>query len=111
MATKAKKSPAKKAPAKKVARKAAPRKKPVARKATRSAASRFVSFRATTDNESFFDVRFNIQTVYWLIISVLVVALTIWVLVLQMRIIDIYDTIQANNQLDDAGLVVNPHDK
>lgn len=81
-ATAARKAPAtKKAPVKKAAA------KPAAKKAVSKAAQK----------PSFMTVQPTRETAYWLIFSLLILALGIWVLTLTIRINDIYDQIERNN--------------
>lgn len=47
--------------------------------------------------ESFFTFRWTIETVYWLILSLLVLAIGVWVVHLTVQTQDIYDKIQAIN--------------
>lgn len=54
------------------------------------------SFRPAAEQD-FMSFRFTVQTVYWLILSVLVLALGIWVISLNTKINDIYNQIDASN--------------
>jgi hypothetical protein len=47
--------------------------------------------------ESFFTFRWSIETVYWLILSLLVLALGVWVMQLTIQTQAIYDQIQYLN--------------
>lgn len=82
--TTAKVTKAKKAPVKKSAPKA---KKP--------AKVEHRTLRRSTDNTPFFTLRLTHQTLYWLILAGLVIALAAWVMHLSGRIQDIYDQIDA----------------
>lgn len=55
------------------------------------------SFRASRATEPFLTFRVNQQTVYWLILAVLVVGLALWVLALSIRVETIYDQIDSSN--------------
>ena len=74
----------KKRPAKKAAAKKAPRKQSLRSFKVASAQTPFLTFRITQ------------QTLYWGIISVLVLALGMWVIYLQIKINEIYDIVDAN---------------
>lgn len=78
-ATKAKKAPVKKS----------------APKAKKSVAVEHRTFRRSTDNTPFFTLRLTHQTLYWLILSGVVVALAAWVMHLSAKIQNIYDQIEA----------------
>lgn len=49
-------------------------------------------------NSDFMNVRFTAQTVYWLVLGVVVVLFTLWLMHLQASIQAIYDQIDANNE-------------
>lgn len=89
MAT-AKKTPATK---KTVAKKPATKKSPV--KQAKQAALR--SFRPAQSAEPFFTFKITRQTIYWLIISVIVIGLAAWVMQLNARVQAIYDQIDQNS--------------
>ena len=55
------------------------------------------SFRVTKDDTPFFTFKLTRQTVYWLALSAVVIAFTLWILKLQSDIQDIYNSIDANN--------------
>lgn len=84
----AKKTPVKK-PATKAKSKAASAKKP--------AVATLQSLRPSRPTEPFFTFKITRQTVYWLILSVIVIALAAWVLQLNARIQSIYDQIEQNS--------------
>lgn len=86
-------SPVKKAPAKKPAAKA----KSKATSAKKPVVTTFQSFRPSRPVEPFFTFRITRQTVYWLILSVIVVALAAWVLQLSARVQAMYDQIEQNS--------------
>jgi hypothetical protein len=109
-----KKPVAKKAPAKKPAVKSTA--KTAAKPATKKATSKTVaaqsaqsaqSFRLAPNTANFFSFRPSIQTVYWLVLSGVVLALGVWVILLSARVQSIYDQIDANLSADDA--LVAPH--
>lgn len=68
--------------------------RPKTRKAAKVSSNR--SFRVSS-NGDFFSLRPSRQTIYWLIIAVLVVGLGVWVFWQQLQIDSIYDTVQNNN--------------
>lgn len=76
--TKAKKAPVKKS----------------APKAKKAAKVEHRTLRRSTDDTPFFTLRLTHQTLYWLILSGLVVALAAWVMHLSGKIQDIYDQIE-----------------
>jgi hypothetical protein len=49
------------------------------------------------ETEPFFTFRFTQQTVYWLILCALVLALGVWVMYLTIKVQNIYDDIDAAN--------------
>lgn len=106
-----KKPVAKKAPAKKPAAKSTTKTavKPAAKKtASKAAAAQSTqSFRLAPNTANFFAFRPSIQTVYWLVLSGVVLALGVWVILLSARVQSIYDQIDANLSADDA--LVTPH--
>ena len=56
------------------------------------------SFKPTQEaSGSFFTFRFTQQTAYWLILSILVLALGVWVMNLTVKVQSIYDDIDATN--------------
>lgn len=92
-----KKAPAKKASAKRVAAAKTTHHRTVVRttKAARSADMR--SFRASPSTEPFFTFRITHQTLYWLILAVIVVCLAAWVMSISIKLERIYDQIDATN--------------
>lgn len=77
------------------------KKKPVTKKTTAKKAAAHASvksFRVTKSTTPFFHFDFTLQTVYWLILSALVVSLALWVMSLNMQIQDIYDQIDQTNE-------------
>ena len=101
----------KKAPAKKLAVKKAPAKSTASKttvrtvkKAAASAKARsskktmaMPSFRPVRQQEKFLTFRITHQTVYWLILSCIVIGLAVWVLAISIRVQNIYDQIDATN--------------
>lgn len=73
------------------ARKTTAAKTPVKRTATKPAAKK------ATAKSDFMTMQPTRETAYWLIFSLLILALGIWVLTLTIRINDIYDQIERNN--------------
>lgn len=55
------------------------------------------SFRVAKESTPFLTFRLTKQTIYWLILSAVVVAFTLWLLKLQSDIQDIYNNIDANS--------------
>lgn len=60
------------------------------------------SFKASKEIEPFFVIRFNHQTVYWLVLCGIILALGIWVMALTLRLNGLYDQIDATNMLNNA---------
>lgn len=48
--------------------------------------------------ENFFQVRFTVETLYWIILLLLIVGLALWVLQISMQTQEIYNQIQLLNQ-------------
>lgn len=88
--TTTKKTVAQKAPVKKTSPKKAPA-KAVTKKSVEPQ-----SFRLTPNAENFFAFRPSIQTVYWLVLSGIVLALGVWVILLTARVQSLYDQIDSN---------------
>lgn len=79
-------------------KKATPAKKksaPAARKAKR--APKYVSFRLSKSDKPFISFELTIQTFYWAIIGLVVLALGVYVTVLQIRINALYDQVDAGD--------------
>lgn len=55
------------------------------------------SFRVAQAEAPFFTFKLTKQTLYWLVLSAVVVAFTLWILKLQSDIEDIYNSIDATN--------------
>lgn len=95
-AKKTTKSPAKKAttaPVKKTTATTA-KKRPVAKKSTKQPkAPKYESFKLASNDEPFMQVRFNIQTVYWLILGFVVVMFSWYTISVSQSIEDIYSQI------------------
>ncbi len=53
------------------------------------------SFKLSKPDQSFVTLRPSVQTVYWLILSLAVLALGIWVVNLTLKVQDLYDQIDA----------------
>lgn len=86
----------KKAPAtKKTPIKKAPTRKPAATKTTVKKTQKPVmrSFKRTTETEPFMTFRLTRQTLYWLIIAVMVVGFSVWIISLQRDIMALYDQV------------------
>ena len=87
----------KKPTAKKTTSKKAPVKKTAAKKVTKKTSAKQVplkSFRPAADTEKFFSFRINQETVYWLIIGVIVLGFAAWIYKMQGEIHAIYDRIE-----------------
>ena len=56
------------------------------------------SFRPAKPDEPFFTFRITHQTVYWLILAVIVVSLAAWVLSISIKVQNIYDQIDATTR-------------
>lgn len=69
------------------------------RKAKPAAQPQLKSFRVAKPVTPFFHFEFTLQTVYWLILSALVVSLALWVMSLNMRVQELYDQIDQSNQM------------
>lgn len=95
------KSTAKKSPAKTV-KKSTARKSP---RAKTSKATQQKSFRVQQENEQFMTFKLTRQTIYWLILGVIVLAQGIWTININQQVQQIYDEIDQSNlqqqQLDD----------
>jgi len=70
-------------------RKAAPRKKQL----------RVESFKLSRNDRPFLSFNPTIQTVYWIILGIVVIAFTAWIMKLQSDISMIYDQIDANESI------------
>lgn len=93
MATKkSTKTTAKKTTKASAARKTKPVKAPVKRKTTKKKPE-MKSFRVSPRQEPFMSMSPTRQTLYWLILGLVVIAFTVWILQLQSDIQDIYDSI------------------
>lgn len=96
--------------AKKSTKKTAAKKPPVKNKTTvrstttkqkrapRKKQAAMSSFHRAENTESFMSFKVTVQTVYWLLIGLLVILLAMWVLKLQNDINNIYDQIDESNR-------------
>ena len=74
------------------------RKKKGARASTKSTnVGSMRSFRMYPGEKPFFTIRISQQTFYWLIISLLVLALGVWTVFLSLRVQSIYDRVEITN--------------
>jgi hypothetical protein len=100
-------------PTKKSAAKSTPKKPAVARKTTAKPAAKKLavkkqkvvaeqSFRANKETTPFMTFQFTQQSLYWLILSVLVLALGSWVMYLNVKIQNIYDQVELNTYLHET---------
>lgn len=88
-------------------------KKPAAKRmSTKKAAKQPVmrSFKPVPDTEPFFTFRITHQTVYWFILSMLVLALGIWVTYLNIKVQQIYDQVDRTTALQETQLVTPKKD-
>lgn len=91
-----------------VSKKATPTKKSVKKPAHKKAASHkakhrpLVSFRIDNETTPFLTFRLTRQSLYWFIFSVAILGLGIWVLLLNIKIVQIYDQIQMNDAVTDS---------
>lgn len=96
-----KKAPVKKSTAKNKAVETA--KKPAAKTTAKTAATKKAStstlrsFRPSPLTEPFFTFRITRQTIYWLILSVIVIGLAVWVVQINARVQAIYDQVDQND--------------
>ena len=72
-------------------------KKHPAKKTTKKPAVVQRSFVRSSETEPFFTFRATHQTVYWIIICLLVLAIGVWVLHLTLRVNDLYNNVQVRN--------------
>lgn len=95
-----KKAPVKKSTVKNKAtetvKKTVAKSKPAAKKTTTNTLR---SFRPSAPTEPFFTFRITRQTIYWLILSVIVIGLAAWVIQLSVQVQAIYDQIDHNEML------------
>lgn len=100
--------PAAKKPASKASKAKLPAKKPVVKRAPAKSRSATTvkkvtlatpkSFRVSKPVDPFFTFRITHQTVYWLILSVIVIGLAAWVLSINIRVQEIYDQIEVSSR-------------
>ncbi len=74
-----------------------PKRKRTVKTTKRAKASEAKSFRVAPEDVPFFTFKLTRQTLYWLVLSVVVIAFTLWILKLQSDIQDIYNSIDANS--------------
>lgn len=102
----------KKAAPKKAVAKRAPSKAPVKTTVSQvrhapTPAHTVKSFRPAKPSQPFMTFKPGVQTIYWIILAGLVIGLSLWVAVISVRVQQLYDQIDANNQ-DASGVVVPP---
>lgn len=56
----------------------------------------FRSFKRSPDSTPFYTLRFTQQTVYWIVITLLILAVGVWVLYLTARVQQIYDIVHSD---------------
>lgn len=99
-----------------VSKKATPtKKKPVAKSTHKKAAHKakrrpILSFRIDNETTPFLTFRLTRQSLYWFVFSAAILGLGIWVLLLNIKIIQIYDQIQMNDAVTDS-LMTQPTKK
>ncbi|HET8884415.1 MAG TPA: hypothetical protein VFM68_03010 [Candidatus Saccharimonadales bacterium] len=59
------------------------------------------SFRRSEETVPFFTYRFTTQTLYWIILGGLILALGLWVMTLNMQIQKLYDQVELNSAYTD----------
>lgn len=97
-ATTAKKTPVKKTSVKKTpVKKAVTKAKSASTHTKKSTNAALRSFRPSPSTEPFFTFKATRQTAYWLVLSVIVVALAAWVLQLSAQVQSMYDQIEENS--------------
>lgn len=95
-------------PTKKTATKTVAKKPAATRKTTTKSAAKkqkavtHQSFRPSKESTPFMTFQFTQQSLYWLILSVLVLALGAWVMYLNIKIQDIYDQVELNTYLHET---------
>lgn len=52
---------------------------------------------STAKNADFFEMRFSDQSIYWVIFGAAAIVFTLWLFMLDARVRDLYDQIDANN--------------
>lgn len=88
------KKPVKKAAPKRAAAKTSVKRKPAAKQIEHK------SLKLTKETEPFFTFRLNHETLYWLLLSMMVFALGLWVININDRVQRIYDDIDRANAED-----------
>lgn len=97
--TKAKTAPKKSAPKKTTAKKT-PAKKAAA--PVKSVASEPQSFRVSKPTRPFMTFSFTRETIYWLVLGLVVILFTLWIMKIQNDISNLYDQIEMNSALSDS---------
>lgn len=72
------------------------KKRPATKTSKRSKQSEMKSFRISPEEQPFFTFRLTRQTTYWILISIVILGLALWILKLQAEIQDLYNVIDAN---------------
>ncbi len=90
---------------KKAAVKRAPAKAKSATKVKQVKAQPVQSFRASKPEQPFMTFQITRQTIYWLILAVIVVSLAAWVLSISIKVQNIYDEIDATNRITESSRV------
>ena len=93
----------KKPAAKATAKKSATSRKATAKTSTvKQTAAEHLSFRPTKETTPFMTFQLTKQSLYWLILSVLVLGLGTWVMYLNIKIQNIYDQVEMNTYLHET---------
>jgi diketogulonate reductase-like aldo/keto reductase len=78
-------------------------KKPATKRSPKKAVHKgYRSFKKAERTEPFFTFQFTQQTLYWLILGVLVIGLGVWVMALNMKVQAIYDQIEQDSSVIDT---------
>lgn len=76
----------------------------------RATSKRYKSFKVTRDHKNFFTFKFTDQTVYWLVFTLAILALGLWIVNLQLKVNEIYDKIDLNNYANESSMMrSNPY--
>jgi hypothetical protein len=72
------------------------------KKKTTKKAVQYRTFVRSDGPKPFMNFRFTHQTVYWIIIGMLILALGVWAMYLTIRVQNIYDNIDSTSKNDDV---------
>jgi len=82
----------------------------VARSKQKTSAKQNANHTTSSSSESFFTFRFTVQTVYWLILSIFVLGLGIWVTYLNVKVQQLYDQIEMRDSQAHISVVLYNRD-